>query len=176
MSGCRSTERSTRCSKTQRHPHWNNSRRDPHGALLVLPCGYGKTVCALYLAHQLGRRIAGASAQGVSGVTVARTRKSLLARHHGRQDTAEHRGVGGGHCRRNGTLHCQAGLPTGSAGFVWYNYNRRGTSHVGTLFFSRALRKTDSTPNTYWGCRPRRNAKMDSPGCYTTAWVRYRIA
>lgn len=28
----------------------------PHGALLVLPCGYGKTVCALWLAHQLGRR------------------------------------------------------------------------------------------------------------------------
>ena len=28
----------------------------PHGALLVLPCGYGKTVCALYIAHALGRR------------------------------------------------------------------------------------------------------------------------
>ena len=31
-------------------------RRSPHGALLVLPCGYGKTVCALYIAHALGRR------------------------------------------------------------------------------------------------------------------------
>ena len=28
----------------------------PHGALLVLPCGYGKTVCALHIAHRLGRR------------------------------------------------------------------------------------------------------------------------
>lgn len=28
----------------------------PNGALLVLPCGYGKTVCALWLAHKLGRR------------------------------------------------------------------------------------------------------------------------
>ena len=28
----------------------------PHGALLVLPCGYGKTVCALYIAHKLQRR------------------------------------------------------------------------------------------------------------------------
>lgn len=31
-------------------------RKMPHGALLVLPCGYGKTVCALYIAHALGRR------------------------------------------------------------------------------------------------------------------------
>ena len=37
-------------------PTLEQLRRDPHGALLVLPCGYGKTVCALYLAHQLGRR------------------------------------------------------------------------------------------------------------------------
>lgn len=28
----------------------------PHGALLVLPCGYGKTVCALYIAQRLKRR------------------------------------------------------------------------------------------------------------------------
>lgn len=31
-------------------------RRAPHGALLVLPCGYGKTVCALFIAQQLKRR------------------------------------------------------------------------------------------------------------------------
>ena len=31
-------------------------RTAPHGALLVLPCGYGKTVCALYIAQQLKRR------------------------------------------------------------------------------------------------------------------------
>lgn len=31
-------------------------RAEPNGALLVLPCGYGKTVCALYIAQQLGRR------------------------------------------------------------------------------------------------------------------------
>ena len=31
-------------------------RQPPHGALLVLPCGYGKTVCALYIAQQLKRR------------------------------------------------------------------------------------------------------------------------
>lgn len=31
-------------------------KRAPHGALLVLPCGYGKTVCALWLAQALGRR------------------------------------------------------------------------------------------------------------------------
>lgn len=30
--------------------------KSPHGGLLVLPCGYGKTVCALWLAHKLGRR------------------------------------------------------------------------------------------------------------------------
>lgn len=30
--------------------------RAPHGALLVLPCGYGKTVCALWVAHALKRR------------------------------------------------------------------------------------------------------------------------
>ena len=29
---------------------------EPNGGLLVLPCGYGKTVCALYIAHKLGRR------------------------------------------------------------------------------------------------------------------------
>ena len=28
----------------------------PHGAMLVLPCGYGKTVCALYVLQKLGRR------------------------------------------------------------------------------------------------------------------------
>jgi superfamily II DNA or RNA helicase len=28
----------------------------PHGALLVLPCGYGKTVCALFIAHKLRKR------------------------------------------------------------------------------------------------------------------------
>lgn len=28
----------------------------PHGTIMVLPCGYGKTVCALYLAHKLRRR------------------------------------------------------------------------------------------------------------------------
>lgn len=28
----------------------------PHGAILVLPCGYGKTVCALYISHMLKRR------------------------------------------------------------------------------------------------------------------------
>lgn len=31
-------------------------RQPPYGTFLVLPCGYGKTVCALYLAQQLGRR------------------------------------------------------------------------------------------------------------------------
>lgn len=31
-------------------------RTAPYGALLVLPCGYGKTVCALYIAQQLRRR------------------------------------------------------------------------------------------------------------------------
>lgn len=31
-------------------------RRAPHGAILVLPCGYGKTVCALFVAQSLGRR------------------------------------------------------------------------------------------------------------------------
>lgn len=31
-------------------------KKAPHGALLVLPCGYGKTVCALWLAQALGRR------------------------------------------------------------------------------------------------------------------------
>lgn len=31
-------------------------QQPPHGALLVLPCGYGKTVCALYIAHALRRR------------------------------------------------------------------------------------------------------------------------
>lgn len=30
--------------------------KPPHGALLVLPCGYGKTVCALFIAHALRRR------------------------------------------------------------------------------------------------------------------------
>ena len=30
--------------------------RSPHGAMLVLPCGYGKTVCALYVAHAMKRR------------------------------------------------------------------------------------------------------------------------
>lgn len=28
----------------------------PHGGILVLPCGYGKTVCALFIAHKLARR------------------------------------------------------------------------------------------------------------------------
>lgn len=31
-------------------------QKAPHGALLVLPCGYGKTVCALYIAQRLKRR------------------------------------------------------------------------------------------------------------------------
>lgn len=31
-------------------------RSSPHGCMLVLPCGYGKTVCALYIAHKMARR------------------------------------------------------------------------------------------------------------------------
>lgn len=31
-------------------------QKAPHAAMLVLPCGYGKTVCSLFIAQQLGRR------------------------------------------------------------------------------------------------------------------------
>tara|TARA_B110000046_G_scaffold70199_1_gene78177 strand:- start:1356 stop:1976 length:621 start_codon:yes stop_codon:yes gene_type:complete len=41
---------------TATHTMLERLAKPPHGGMLLLPCGYGKTVCALYIAHKLGRR------------------------------------------------------------------------------------------------------------------------
>ena len=56
--------------------HARCAAHEPFGAMLILPCGYGKTVCALFIAHACdGAR--SCWSKGVSGRPVARARQGL---------------------------------------------------------------------------------------------------
>ena len=114
------------------------AQKVPHGALLVLPCGYGKTVCmTLWLAHQLGRR------------TLVLVHKAFLVSQWHERANAFLPGASVGKIQQN-VAETDADIVVGMVHSIAkrdYELSEFGTiivdeaHHMSAPFFSKALRK-----------------------------------